>query len=136
MPDVRRRAPEQGVRLHGVAVEVGFGQLRLLGGRIDGALGNSSRSGSEMSAISRRVQFHTEDRARPERGAGDALLRHGRGAGHLDPPGVVLTFLVLRQPPTVWSEQDEVQLGVVGLSHELTHHTGQRDDLGLVVHRE
>jgi len=36
----------------------------------------------------------------------------------------------------VWRDQDEVQLGVIRLRHELADDAGQRDGLGLVVHRE
>ena len=47
--------------------------------------------------------------------AGDALLRHRGGAGHLDAPFDVLAVRALGERLAVGREQHEVQFGVVGL---------------------
>src|SRR5688572_5116522 len=78
------------VPLNGVAVFARGGERRFLGRRIHRALGDGANPRPEVRAVAERVQLDAEDRAWRKCGGGDALLRDGRRAGHLDAPFDVL----------------------------------------------
>ena len=114
----------------------GLGEIRFIGSRVHGALGEGAHSGSEIRAVAKRIQMDAEHRAGPKRGRGDSLPLELRSPRHLDAPLDVLPVRALRERLVVRREKHEVELGVVGLRDELSDDSGQCHDLALVVHRE
>src|SRR5579875_1531003 len=127
----KRFAAEKDAALHGVAGFAGGGRC------FPRALHNRAiaQERTEIAAIPQWIHFEAENRAHGERLGGNALLSHGRGAGHLDTPILELAILALDQlavrPDTV-----EMWLRMIGLRHELEGHPGEYQGLSLIVHRE
>ena len=107
--------------LNGVAGLTGSGRS-FPGAFGDGGSGNP---GSKIAAVPERIHLNAEYRARGECGRGYTLLRHSRGSGHLDAPIDILPVFVLGEF-AIGPDQIEMEFGMVGLSHELVGHAGQR----------
>ena len=85
--------------------------------------GGSGNPGSKIAAVPKRIHLDAEYCANGECGRRNALLRHSRGARHLDAPIDHFSVFVLGKF-AVGPDQIEVQFGMVGLSDELVSHAG------------
>src|SRR5215475_1957982 len=131
-PSSLKRGPSEDLTAgNGVAVLAG---LRWRGLSVfHRALGNCTDSGSEVLAVTQRIEFHAEDRSGGKAAGRDSLLRHSRSARHLDAPADQFLVVVAHRL-AVGSERNEVKLGMIRLRYKTGGHTCQRHRLRLIVH--